>query len=119
MHDQDDTALLTATGEPLLITSAARAHLQAHPTVWPVLAEAVARLTPPAVDQPRAFEIDLQRPLELATLLPTPPIDIDTPVSFAVRINRAHASRVTDETPTVWDSSVVIAVKRSDQSAQF
>jgi hypothetical protein len=107
MHE-DDTALVTATGEPLVITSAARSHLRAHPSVWSVLGEAVARLSLPEVDGLSAFEVDLQRPLQLATLLPTRPIDVGTSATFAVRVNRAHPSRVTHETPTVWHSTVVL-----------
>jgi len=115
--NEDDTALVTATGEPLLITSVARAHLQAHPGVWSVLGEAVTRLTLPEVDRLSAFEVDLQRPLQLNTLLPAPTIDLDTSAMFAVRVNRAHPSRVTDETPTLWDSTIVLWVKPRDQSS--
>jgi hypothetical protein len=117
--DEDQTALTTATGVPLLITSAVRAHLVAHPTVWPVLAEAVARLTLPETENLCAVEIDLGRPLQRASLLPAPSLGLDTLASFALRHNRAHPSRVTEEAPTSWDSTVVIWVKRAAASAPF
>lgn len=46
---EDDTALITATGEPLLITSATRT------------SNGVACLTLPGVDRLSAFEVDLNR----------------------------------------------------------
>jgi hypothetical protein len=112
-------ALPTATGAPLLVTSAARAHLEAHPSVSSVLDEAVGKLTLPEAENVRAFEVDLHRPLQRATLLPAPTVDLDTPASFAVRVNRAHPSRVTEEEATTWDSTVVMWVHRSDASAPF
>ena len=118
MHE-DQTLLETATGSSLHVTSAARDHLKAHPTVWDVLGEAVAQVTLPELDNVCAFEIDLGRPLARATLLPAPPIDLDMPASFAVRVNREHPSRVTEETATTWDSTVVVWVRRSDAAAPF
>jgi len=115
----DQISLTTATGAPLLVTSAAQAHLEAHPTVLGVLTEAVARLTLPEAENVRAVEIELGRPLERATLLPAPSLELDTSASFALRRNRAHPSRVTEETPTTWDSAVVIWVKRANAGAPF
>jgi hypothetical protein len=83
-----------------------------------VLREAAARLSLPEVDRPCPLGVDLRRPLQLASLLPAPTIDLDTPGNFAVRLNRAHPSRVTDETPTVWDSTVVLWVKPSNGNSR-
>jgi hypothetical protein len=114
-----ELTLPTASGAGVRITSDARAHLEAHPTVWRVLREAVARITLPESANVSASEIDLGRPLELATLLPAPALDLDTPASFAVRQNRAHPSRVTEETPTTWESTVVVHVSRATADAPF
>lgn len=110
-------ALETETGAPLLVTAAARAHLEAHPTVWSVLSEAAARLNVPEDVNLRAFEVPFGRPLQLATKLAAPQVDLDTPTHFALRANRAHPSRVTQETPTTWDSSVVIWIRRSNPNS--
>lgn len=94
-------------------------HLEAHPTVWFVHGEAAARVGVPEDVNGRAFEVPLGRPLQLTTKLAAPPVDLDTPTHFAVRANRAHPSRVTQETPTTWDSLVVIWIRRSHPNSSL
>jgi len=118
MHE-DQTALVTATGAQLLIPLTTRAHLMAHPTVWPVLGEAVARVALPETENACSVEIDLGRRLQRSTLLPAPILDLHTATSFALRHNRAYPSRVTEEAPTTWDSTVVLRVRRTDASSPF
>jgi hypothetical protein len=113
------SALVAASGEPLVITPAAVAHLEAHPTVWAVLEEAVAQVKLPASGSTYAVEVDLGRPLERAGCVPVERIRLDTPATFARRANRAHPSRVVEGESTVWDSTVVIRAQRPQPGAPF
>jgi len=102
-------AYATKNGELIHVTRIGAEHLAAHPTVIPLLDEAMPLIELPSDGSKLVSQVDLKRPLEEKSLITTPDIGLDGEDWFAVRSNRQGASRVTMEKPTEMISTVVIA----------
>lgn len=100
----------TKDGRLVHVTPVGIEHLRAHPSIIPLLDEAMASVTLPSDGSKYLGEIDLGRPLEKTTRLVVPDIGMDGEGLFAFRKGRMAATRVTFEQAQNTDmvSTVVI-----------
>ena len=81
----------------LIISASAQSHLDAHPDVRSLIAEAWSLADPPDAHVALPLQIDLGRIVGLSGAVATPLITVDTPALFALRTGRRRPSRVVSD----------------------
>ena len=84
----------TACEGKIIISDFVREHLMAHPEVYDLLDEAIAKLTLPTDGGNLAVEVEMGRIVGRSGVVATAPIGMDEVTTFALRPNRRKPSRV-------------------------
>lgn len=108
----------TTCGGVILLRASAEEYYATHPEATTLLEEAAQQVVLPTDGRRLEVQVDLGRPLGLAGLVETPAIGLDTPTTFAQRLNREGPSRMVEvaeaELPQV---STFVIVAESTEAA--